>query len=158
MEKNWLCSLDTYLIDGTLIENITLNLEILNEKENKHILDILKSLQLDDLANYDEIFNRKVGSFGKKISGGQKQRIGLARAMFKHPEIIILDEPTSALNKNKADEIIDYIINLHKTLIVITHDEQLLKKFDKVSKLKIKKLNIRKFLKIIKNLILFLIN
>ena len=57
---------DTYLIDGTLIENITLNLEILNEKENKHILDILKSLQLDDLANYDEIFNRKVGSFGKK--------------------------------------------------------------------------------------------
>ena len=128
------------MIDGTLIENITLNLEILNEKENKHILDILKSLQLDDLANYDEIFNRKVGSFGKKISGGQKQRIGLARAMFKHPEIIILDEPTSALNKNKADEIIDYIINLHKTLIVITHDEQLLKNLIKFTKLKIKKL------------------
>ena len=135
------------MIDGHLIENITLNLEILNEKENKHILDILKSLQLDDLANYDEIFNRKVGSFGKKISGGQKQRIGLARAMFKHPEIIILDEPTSALNKNKADEIIDYIINLHKTLIVITHDEQLLKEFDKFTKLKIKKLKYRKFLK-----------
>ena len=58
--------------------------------------------------------------------------------MFKHPEIIILDEPTSALNKKKADEIIDYIINLHKTLIVITHDEQLLKKFDKVYKIEIK--------------------
>ena len=113
-------------------------------KTYKQALQILKYLQLDDLANYEEIFEKKVGSYGKKISGGQKQRIGLARTLFNNPEIIILDEPTSALNKEKSSEIIDFIINLNKTLIMITHDEKLLDKFDFVYKIhqnEIKKIN-----------------
>ena len=126
---------DTYLIDGTLIENITLDKENLSKTNEENILQILKYLQLNDLANYEEIFEKKVGSYGKKISGGQKQRIGLARTLFKNPEIIILDEPTSALNKEKSSEIIDFIINLNKTLIMITHDEKLLDKFDFVYKI-----------------------
>ena len=135
---------DTYLIDGTLIENITLDKENLSKTNKENILQILKYLQLDDLANYEEIFEKKVGSYGKKISGGQKQRIGLARTLFNNPEIIILDEPTSALNKEKSSEIIDFIINLNKTLIMITHDEKLLDKFDFVYKIhqnEIKKIN-----------------
>ena len=135
---------DTYLIDGTLIENITLDKENLSKRNKENILQILKYLQLNDLANYVEIFEKKVGSYGKKISGGQKQRIGLARTLFKNPEIIILDEPTSALNKEKSSEIIDFIINLNKTLIMITHDEKLLDKFDFVYKIhqnKIEKIN-----------------
>ena len=101
-------------------------------------------MQLNDLANYEEIFEKKVGSYGKKISGGQKQRIGLARTLFKNPEIIILDEPTSALNKEKSSKIIDFIIKLNKTLIMITHDEKLLDKFDSIYKIhqnEIKKIN-----------------
>lgn len=138
---------DTFLIDGTLIENITLNQEILNEEKKNYVLEILRYLQLDDLANYKEIFEKKVGSFGKKISGGQKQRIGLARALYKNPEIIVLDEPTSALNRSKATEIIDYIIKLKKTLIIITHDEQLLDKFDFVYRIEDKKIVLVKSLK-----------
>ena len=135
---------DTYLIDGTLIENITLDKENLSKTNKENILQILKYLQLNDLANYEEIFEKKVGSYGKKISGGQKQRIGLARTLFKNPEIIILDEPTSALNKEKSSKIIDFIIKLNKTLIMITHDEKLLDKFDFIYKIhqnEIKKIN-----------------
>ena len=55
----------------------------------------------------------------------------------------MLDEPTSALNKEKSSKIIEFIINLNKTLIMITHDEKLLDKFDSFTKfirMKLKKL------------------
>ena len=88
-------------------------------------------------------FSKRKLCYGKKYQG-QKQRIGLARTLFKNPEIIILDEPTSALNKEKSSKIIEFIINLNKTLIMITHDEKLLDKFDSIYKIhqnEIKKIN-----------------
>lgn len=135
---------DTYLIEDNLLNNIVLT-DSVNDKEKNSIIEILKYLKLDDLGDLDNkkdksILNKDVGSLGRKLSGGQKQRIGLARAMFKDPEIIILDEPTSSLNKIKAQEILNYIINLNKTLIVITHDETLLDKFDIVYKIEEKKI------------------
>jgi ABC-type multidrug transport system fused ATPase/permease subunit len=65
-----------------------------------------------------------VGSDGITLSGGQKQIISIARALYKDSNIIIFDEPNSALDEEKSvllSEVIK-IVNLNKTIIVVTHD------------------------------------
>ena len=80
-----------------------------------------------------------MGEVGKKISGGEKQRIGLARAIYHNPDILILDEATSAVDKNTEKEIFS---NLHnyvkedKILIFVSHKESLLEYCNKIIKLK----------------------
>ena len=64
-----------------------------------------------------------IGEVGSKISGGQKQRIGIARALYKKSEIIILDEATNALDL-QTEKIYQNLRKLKdKTLIVINHKE-----------------------------------
>jgi ABC-type bacteriocin/lantibiotic exporter with double-glycine peptidase domain len=65
----------------------------------------------------------RVGHNGSKISGGEKQRIGIARAMFKNPEVLIFDESTNALDKKNEETIFKYLkkIKKNKTIIFITH-------------------------------------
>ena len=68
------------------------------------------------------------------VSGGQKQRIGLARAFYKDPDIIILDEATVALDKKIENEIMELILTLKdkKTFVIVSHDENILKNCNKV--------------------------
>jgi len=72
-----------------------------------------------------------------RLSGGQKQRIGIARALYKDPEIIFLDEFTSAIDGDTEREIINEINNLKKkkTIIMISHKLSALSKCDKVFQL-----------------------
>ena len=64
------------------------------------------------------------------MSGGQRQRLGIARALYRMPEILILDEATSALDFTTEDNLIDTIFNLNNdlTLIIISHRMNTLKK------------------------------
>ena len=75
-----------------------------------------------------------VGERGVKLSGGQKQRIGIARALYKNPSILFLDEGTSALDDKTEKGIIESIrlISNHKTIIMISHKLSTLKYCDKV--------------------------
>ncbi len=83
-----------------------------------------------------ELLNRSV----KEISGGQKQRILLAGALLLKRPLLLLDEPTSALNKEIKQTVTDYVLGLEGvTVIAATHDEYWMKKSDKV--LNIKNLN-----------------
>ena len=68
-------------------------------------------------------FNTICGDRGIRLSGGQKQRVGIARALYKNPEIIIFDESTNALDYYTENKIINTILELKGkvTLIVITH-------------------------------------
>ena len=73
-----------------------------------------------------------------KLSGGQKQRVALARALVNHPNIIIADEPTAALDKATADEIMEVMKSLNsigKTIVIVTHDRTVAEKCRRIVEL-----------------------
>ena len=91
-------------------------------------------------------FNTIVGENGAKISGGEKQRIGIARALYRDPDILILDEATSSLDHTTEAEILKTLKNYKgkKTVLFITHRNVDKSIFNKIFELKnniIKELN-----------------
>ena len=112
-----------YLFDETIKKNIAIG-EDEHNIDNEHLEKCIKISRLDDfiskLPNKSSTF---VGESGVQLSGGQKQRIGIARALYKNPNLIILDEATNALDLNTELKIYDAIIKelKDKTLIVVTH-------------------------------------
>mgnify|MGYP005693320375 FL=1 len=114
------------LIDGNLVDNIALgqeNSELDIIKINKR----LKILNLDKLINSlpDKLYT-DVGKNGAKLSGGQAQRICIARALYFERKILILDEPTSSLDKENEEEILDYLKKLKSELsiIIVSHKQK----------------------------------
>ena len=80
-----------------------------------------------------------VGESGKMISGGQRQRVGIARALYKKPEILLLDEVTSALDSSTSDFVMKSLCNSFPyeiAIIAITHDLKNIKFFKKVFEMK----------------------
>jgi len=127
------CPQQNILIDDSLIKNITF--EDHNENINHTLLnEIYKILDIDnlifDLPQGDQTI---LGEFGHQLSGGQKQRIGLARALYKNRNILILDEATNALDEENERKIINNILKFYekKTVIAITHNIYLYEFFDK---------------------------
>jgi len=68
--------------------------------------------------------NTRLGTAGSSLSSGQRQRVFLARALYHDPRLLILDEPTSHLDDETANSIIESIRNLPISVLVITHDER----------------------------------
>ena len=104
------------------------------KKNNRDIWEILEKVNLKkDFNKYQKKLNYNLGESGNKISGGQKQRLNLARALMLDPEVLILDEPTSSLDRKTEDIIKDVIRQLkgRKTIIIISHSRDLIKICDK---------------------------
>jgi ABC-type multidrug transport system fused ATPase/permease subunit len=126
-------SQNTYLIDGTIIENVIFGVD--KKDYNYGIFN-----KVINLSNVNEFLNELplgkdelIGEKGSKLSGGQKQRIGIARALYKNPEIIILDEATSALDLYNEKIILNNIKNINNiTLIIVSHNLNTLKLCDNI--------------------------
>ena len=128
---------DVYLIDDTIKSNILLGLNK-NEIDPIFFEKILQESQLPIfLKETDKGLDSSVGDKGEKISGGQKQRIGIARALLRSPNLLILDESTSGLDLDTESKIIDALKPLTKdiTIIFATHRTWDLKKFDHIFKI-----------------------
>ena len=82
--------------------------------------------------------NTIIGERGMKFSGGQQQRMGIARALYKRPEILILDEATSALDEKSEIEILNTIKNFKNklTIIIVSHKKSVLNFCDRTYEVK----------------------
>lgn len=110
------------LFSGNVIENIAIGEDF---PDIQHVLDITKKLGiLGFVEKLPNGFQTYLGENGALLSGGQKQRIAIARALYKNPEILILDEATSSLD-TESEQVIQKTLqefrNQGKTMIVIAH-------------------------------------
>ena len=134
-----------YLFDDTILENITLDFDKKN-LDKKYFDQCIKIAELTGMVDsLPEKINTIVGEGGIKISGGQKQRIGIARALFKKPSILILDEATNALDKDTEVKIVNNLINNLNdvTIIMVTHKLDLIKNFNKIITIEDNKIKIK---------------
>ena len=115
-----------YLFDGTVAENVCFGLDYDEQK----VVKALKKANIYDFLKQKEGLSTLVGENGIKLSGGQKQRIGIARALYRDPEILVLDEATSALDGEIENRIIEEVFNLSEniTLVIIAHRKSTIKR------------------------------
>jgi ATP-binding cassette subfamily B protein/ATP-binding cassette subfamily C protein len=108
-----------YLFDGTVGENVAFG----STQDDERLIHVLKMANIWDFLAQRDGANTRVGEGGIQLSGGQKQRIGIARALYRDPEMLVLDEATSALDNDTEARIMDeiYDVSANKTLIVIAH-------------------------------------
>ena len=128
---------DIFISDDTILNNIAIGAKN-SEIDMSKIDNVIKMSNLNDLIQDSEGgLQAKVGSKGVKLSGGQIQRIGIARALYRDPNIIFFDEATSSLDDKNESIILENIFKVFgkRTLIFVTHKKQLVKYFDKVIKI-----------------------
>ena len=132
-EKIAFVSQNIFLTDESISKNVSFSDEKQIISEDK-INTVLKNVNLLNYINkLPDGINSKVGERGSNLSGGQIQRIGIARALFKNKEVIILDEATNSIDKNNEEIIIENLSKIDGlTLIIISHDDHLLKKCDQI--------------------------
>ncbi|WP_446899248.1 ABC transporter ATP-binding protein [Clostridium sp. LBM24168] len=105
------------LFTGSVLENIRWGKEDASEEEVKKVSKIA---EVDEfISKLPEKYNTKLGQEGVNFSGGQKQRVSIARALIKKPEILILDDCTSALDASTEAKIISGIKKYSKDMTVI---------------------------------------
>ncbi|PWS31792.1 peptidase domain-containing ABC transporter [Pedobacter paludis] len=121
------------LFAGNVIDNIAIGDY---EPNMQRIVDICNQLGiLNFIESLPEGFQTYLGENGATLSGGQKQRIAIARALYRNPEILILDEATSSLDSASEQYVqrtIDLLVEQQKTIIIIAHRLTTVRKADKI--------------------------
>ena len=136
-------SQDVFLSDQSILMNIAFGIK--QESIDYKLIDkVLEQAQLSELIlTLPEGYYTKVGERGVQLSGGQRQRIGIARALYRRPSILVLDEATSSLDVKTEEEIMMSVDNLkgQMTIIIVTHRLITLKNCDEIFSIKEGKLN-----------------
>jgi ABC-type multidrug transport system fused ATPase/permease subunit len=113
-----------YLSDDTVAANIAFGVESKDIDQNM-VEKVAKIVSLHEFI-FNELpkqYLTTIGERGVRLSGGQRQRIGIARALYRNPKVLILDEATNALDPQTEQIVMDAINNLNKdiTIIIIAH-------------------------------------
>jgi ABC-type bacteriocin/lantibiotic exporter with double-glycine peptidase domain len=109
------------LLNRTLYENIVYGTP--NFSKDK-VYEMIQNLQLDNIFNKDRL-DENVGKHGSKLSGGQRQVVWILRVLVQNPEILVMDEPTSAIDKDTKTFInrLFQLVMKNRTVIIVSHDE-----------------------------------
>lgn len=125
-----------FFSDATILENIAFG--VAKEEINySKVVEVAKKTEVYDFINsLPDNFSTNIGENGIKLSGGQQQRLGIARALYKEPEVLILDEATSALDTTTEKKIMKTILNFKNeiTVVAIAHRISTLEDFDSIFK------------------------
>lgn len=111
------------LIDDTISANIAFGIPI-DKIDSERLKRGIKIAQLEPfIKDLPQGLNTQIGEKGIRISGGQKQRVGIARAVYRNPEILILDEATSALDRYTEVKLYAALRDFNKelTILLVTH-------------------------------------
>lgn len=114
----------------TAQENVMMGLEVHgthSRAERRHLaLSMLAMVGLEERTQY----------YPADLSGGQKQRVAIARALVSHPQIVLADEPTAALDKKSGRDVVELMQKLAKeqgcTILMVTHDNRILDVADRI--------------------------
>ncbi len=107
---------DVQLFNGTLIENICMA-DI--QKEGNKVLQFCKKYGFEQyFIHFPQQYGTILGEEGVNISGGQKQLVALARALYHRPQVLILDEPTAAMDRNTENFVLKLLQQLKKNMII----------------------------------------
>lgn len=114
----------------TAKQNVRMSLELhhqyLEKNMNAIAADVLNTVGLGNRIDY----------YADNLSGGQKQRVAIARALVSHPNIVLADEPTAALDKKSGRDVVELMEKLAKeqscTIVLVTHDNRILDIADRI--------------------------
>lgn len=129
--KILLVSQEPAIFDDTVFNNITLGMQSSLEA----VMVACKTANIHEVIEaMPDKYNTRLQYQGKNLSGGQRQRIAIARAVLRQPDVLILDESTSALDKKTQALILENIFEKYsnKILIVVTHDPYVMDLVDQI--------------------------
>jgi putative ABC transport system ATP-binding protein len=128
-EIGFIFQLHNLIPNLTASENVQIPMLQTNNSDEEMVKRATELLGSVNLGN-------RVDQVPTKLSGGERQRIAIARALVNHPNIILADEPTGALDSKMGDIILELLREIHEkenmTLILVTHEEYVAKKADRI--------------------------
>ena len=117
-----------FAIKDTLFQNLSLSNKAFSPATKAKAIHSLKFADLLpaslDLSNFQDLLDFQIEENGNNLSGGQLQRLSIARAIFSGRKVILLDEPTSAIDEKSSKKIMNNFLNLdmNYTVLIITHN------------------------------------
>lgn len=113
------------LTNRTVFDNVALPLELAGVSRKERRARVLECLETVDLLD-------KANEYPAKLSGGQKQRVAIARAITTQPQVLLCDEPTSAVDPQTKEIILDYLKRIREelgiTIVIVTHEMNVVKR------------------------------
>ncbi len=131
-ERIGVCEQEPYLIEDTIRYNMIYSNDA---AEDETLMKLAYHVSFDEfLKNSEKGLDTLVGEGGNALSGGQKQKTALVKVFYKNPDVLVLDEPTSAMDVVGQERFVKYLeeIKKNKIIIVITHDERMMRAADEV--------------------------
>lgn len=126
-------SQESYIMNATVLENLKMGKEHLSKDKIQEALFFTAMER--DITHLPGGLQTEIGEKGVNLSGGQKQRVALGRCYLQDPEVVLLDDPLSAVDVHTEKFLVDNLIQnawKDKTVVIATHRLEALEKFDRI--------------------------